>query len=109
MIEAILGSASKEKVLVYLVARGEGYSREIARFFNTDLTPVQKQLEKLELGGVLYSKLLGRTRVFMFNPRYPFIEELKGLFEKVLSFYPEELQDKLILNRRRPRRHGKPL
>lgn len=109
MIETILGSTNKENVLMFLIAREEGYSREIARFFNTDLTPIQKQLEKLELGGIVYSRMLGRTRTFMFNPRYPFLAELKELLDKVLQFYPDEIKDKLLMNRRRPRRQGKPL
>lgn len=109
MIEAILGSTNKENVLMFLLAREEGYSREIARFFNTDLTPIQKQLEKLEIGGIVYSRMLGRTRIFMFNPRYPFLAELKELLDKVLQFYPDEIKDKLLMNRRRPRRQGKPL
>ena len=109
MIESIFGSINKERVLIYLVARGEGYSRELARFFDTDLAPIQNQLEKLEIGGVLFSKSVGRTRVYMFNPRYPFLKELKELLQKVLEFYPDQEKDKLLMNRRRPRRAGKPL
>jgi len=37
MLEAILGSVSRERVLIFLYAREEGYAREIARFFDTDL------------------------------------------------------------------------
>jgi hypothetical protein len=109
MLEALLGSANCERVLIYLVARNEGYARGIARFFDTGLGPVQKQLEKLEAGGVLFSGLIGRTRMYGFDPRYPFLQELKGLLEKALSFYPEEMRDLLLMNRRRPRRRGKPL
>lgn len=109
MIEAILGSSNKEKVLVYLTARTEGYPREMARYFRTDLAPIQKQLEKLEIGGVLYSRLVGRTRLYRFNPRYPFLKELQNLLEKTLEFYPEKERENLLKNRRRPRRQGKPL
>jgi hypothetical protein len=65
--------------MIYLFARDDGYAREIARFFEVALGPVQKQLEKLENGGVIYSKQVGRTRVYAFNPRYPFLKELKAL------------------------------
>ena len=109
MIEAILGSASSEKVLVFLMARDEGYARDIARFFSTDLAPIQKQLARLEAGGVLASRVVGRTRLFAFNPRYPMIEELKALLARTLEFYPDEIRDRLVMNRRRPRRTGKPL
>jgi hypothetical protein len=109
MLETILGSANKEKVLIYLAARDEGYPREIARYYNTDLAPIQQQLEKLEFGGVLYSKVIGRTRLYAFNPRYPFLQELLVLLQKTLEFYPEEVRDNLQNNRRRPRRAGKPI
>jgi len=109
MIEAIVGSASSEKVLIFLLAREQGYAREIARFFDSDLAPLQNQLIKLEDAGVLVSQTAGRTRMFSFNPRYALIDELQALLEKALQFYPEDLRDRLLKNRRRPRRGGKPL
>lgn len=109
MFEAILGSTSKERVLIYLRAREKGYARQIARFFNTSVTPIQKQLEALEERNVLYSEEQGRTLLYSLNPRYPLIKELRALLEKALTFYPPEEQEKLLINRRRPRRKGKPL
>ncbi|MBT3391260.1 MAG: winged helix-turn-helix transcriptional regulator [Chloroflexi bacterium] len=108
MIESLLGSENSERVLIFLVARQTGYAREIARFFDTSLYGVQKQLDKLETGGVLVSRMVGRTRLYEFNPRYPFLNELKSLLEKALSFYAAEEREQLLLNRRRPRRRGKP-
>ena len=109
MLESILGSLNRERVMIYLVARDDGYAREIARFFKVGLDPIQKQLEKLENGGVIYSKKVGRTRVYAFDPRYPFLHELTALIKKVLAFYPDEMKEQLLMNRRRPRRAGKPL
>ena len=109
MIEVLLGSKNAERVLIYIFAREEGYPREVARYFNTDLKSIQKQLDKLEAGGVLVSREVGRTRPYVFNPRYPFLSELKTLLEKTLSFYPESEQQELVMNRRRPRARGKPL
>ncbi len=79
MLEPIMGSTNRERVLVFLLAREEGYARQIARFFETDLYPVQDQLEKLEAGGVIVSRSVGRTRLYEFNPRYAFLEELPRL------------------------------
>ena len=92
-----------------MFARREGYAREIARYYNTGLRAIQNQLQNLEVGGVLVSRKVGRTRLFTFNPRYAFLDELKALLEKALSFYPQEEREKLLMNRRRPRRNGKPL
>jgi hypothetical protein len=109
MLEPLLGSKGSEKVLIFIAARGEGYAREISRFFEAALYPIQKQLDKLELGGILVSQAKGRTRIYTFNPRYPFLKELREILDKALSFYPEEEREKLIMNRRRPRRRGKTL
>lgn len=109
MIEVLLGSKNSERVLIYLFAREEGYAREIARFYDADLKSIQMQLDKFEKGGVLVSREVGRTRPYAFNPRYPFLKEVKSLLEKALSFQPQEEQDKLTMNRRRPRARGKAL
>jgi hypothetical protein len=107
MIEPILGSKSAERVLIFLLIKNEGYAREIARFYNTTLSVIQKQLDKLEAGGVLVSREIGRTRVYSFNSRYPFLPELKSLLEKAFTFYPEAEQMEFTHERRRPRRRGK--
>ena len=109
MLEPILGSKNAERVLMFILARDQGYTREIARFSGADPDSVQKQLVRLELGGLLVSKSEGRTRLYRFNPRYSFLKELKALLNKALTFYPPDEQERLMVVRRRPRRKGKPL
>lgn len=109
MLQPILGSENIERVLVFIFARNEGYATEIARFFETDLYGIQNQLDKLETGSVMVSHLAGRTRLYTFNPRYPFLQELKSLLDKAFTFYPSDVRESLLMNRRRPRRRGKPL
>jgi len=109
MLESLLGSKSCEQVLLYLNARKEGYAREIARFFDVDYRPIRNQLRRLEAGGILYSKPAGKTILYSYNPRCPYRRELMALIEKVLTFCPDNLSERLVNNRRRPRRRGKPL
>lgn len=109
MLEPLFGSVNRERVLTYLYARGEAYPREIARFYKTDLAPIKSQLEKLESGGVVSSRLAGKTRLYTFDPRYTFLDELKKLMEKALSFYSDKDKEALLMVRHRPRRKGKPL
>jgi len=109
MLEPLLNSVNAERVLLFVLARDEGYPSEIAKFFNTDLYGIQQQLDKLETGGVLISRKVGRTRLYRFNPRYSFLKELKALLNKALAFYPPDEQERLRVVRRRPRRRGKPL
>ena len=109
MLQAIVGNASAEKVLLFMAARQSGYAREIAQTFDTDVTPIKNQLERMERDGMLVFERVGRTKVYQFNPRFAFVNEVKALGKKALSFLPQDLQRELLLNRRRPRRSGKPL
>ena len=109
MLEPLLGSTKKEKVLLYIYTHGEAYAREIARAYLFNLNTVQNQLLNLERDGVLYSKLKGKIRIFGINPRYSFKEELEALLEKALSFIPKEEVERYYKPRLRPRRTGKPL
>jgi len=109
MLEALLGSINRERVLLFLYTRKEGYAREISRFFKINLNQIQKQLERLETGGIAYSRVVGKTRLYGLNPRYPFRAELNSLLARVLEFYSAEDRNQLTMNRRRPRRKGNPL
>jgi hypothetical protein len=109
MLANLLGSVNKERVLVYLAARGRGYAREMARFFHASLNPVQNALESLEAAGVLVSRRVGNTLEYEFNPRYAARSELAALLSRALSLYPAALRRRLLLTRTRPRRNGKPI
>ena len=103
MLEPILGSTAREYVLVYIHARNEGYAREMARFFRTDLGQIQKQLTRLEKAGILIGYQVGRTRLYHFNSNYPYLNELAALLEKALQHYPLDQRYELGLEKRKPR------
>lgn len=109
MLEPLFGNATVEKVLLYLQNYDEGYASEIASTFSIRLSVVQKQLKRLEDGGIISSQSKGRTRLFLWNPRYPFRKELQNLLEKAFEFIPSNEVEKFYRKRRRPRRTGKPL
>ena len=108
-MEAILGNATVEKVLLYLHRYGKGYAREIAQCFGLALNGVQQQLKRLETGGVIVSMLYGRVRMYEFNPRYPFREELEALLGKAFSFVSDSDRRAFYMKRTRPRKQGKKL
>lgn len=108
MLNALLGSANKERALIYLAARRRGYARQIARFYDVPLDPLQKALDGLERAGVLVSRMVGSTREYEFNTRYPLRDELAAILDKALALYPKALRDELLITRKRPRRKGKP-
>jgi len=109
MLKAILDNKTKEKILLTLFVAKEAYARDLVVVFKGNLSSIQNQLKKLERGGVIVSRLKGRTRLYSFNPRYPFKKELEALLEKALSFMPKEQKKKYYTPRLRPRRAGKPL
>jgi len=109
MLDELFGSKNRERVLQYIVVNQEGYAKKIADFYESSVDPIKKQLERLESAGILVSKTVGRTRLFMLNPRYAFKNELVALLEKAQEFYSPEEQERLTRQRKRPRRTGKPL
>ena len=69
---------------------------------------VQRQLERFERAGALSSTLKGRTRIYTWNPRYPFLKELRALLARGLDALPPADRKRFFSERRRPRRAGKP-
>lgn len=109
MLEALFGNRTSEKILFYLERYGEGYANRIATTFAIPVNAVQQQLKRLEDGGVVVSRLMGKVRIYQFNPRYPFVNELKALLKKGMAFLPESDIEKYYMQRTRPRKAGKPL
>jgi DNA-binding transcriptional ArsR family regulator len=109
MLEALFGSELREKVLLYVLARGEAYPRETAAALSATLSAVQAQFERLEAGGVLFSRLRGKVRLYGLNPRYPFRRELEALLRRALEFVPAAERERFYTPRLRPRRSGKVL
>jgi predicted transcriptional regulator len=99
-LEPLFNSKNKENRLLFLSLRGEGYTPEISSYLGSDISPIQNQLEKLENGNIHSSKLVGRTRVYTLNPRYPFLKVLMALLRKAKEFLPEEERNRLLLVRK---------
>jgi len=109
MLEALVGSPNAERVLLFLAERDRGYPAEIAKTFGVAPSQIQRVMERMERDGLLVAQDVGRTRVYEFNPRFAFRGSVISLFREVLARYPQPIQDAIRLNRRRPRRKGKPL
>lgn len=108
MLKVLLGSKDKELVLQYLLSKNDGYASKIARFFDLNVSQIRKQLDALEDGDVIVGFQVGKARLYKFNPRYYFLDELKSLLYKAKDAYPIELKEKLSFNRTAPRKKGKP-
>jgi DNA-binding transcriptional ArsR family regulator len=108
MLDRLFGE-SAARILLFIHAYDDGYASEIAANFGISLSAIQKQLRQLEEAGVLSSRLRGRLRLYQFNPRYPFLPELRRLFERAMEYMPAADRTKYYERRTRPRRAGKPL
>lgn len=109
MLEALFGNAVVEKILFFIFVYGDGYARRISKVYGIPVNGVLQQLQRLENGGIIAGQNKGRTRLYMFNPRYPFLRELQGLLQKAIDVLPQDEITKYYRMRTRPRRKGKPL
>ncbi len=108
-LEALFGNRTAASVLLFLENYDSGYASRVAKTFGIPLYAVQKQLQKLEAAGVLVSRMVGRTRVFEFNPRNPMTERLRQFLAGELRALPGDITAEYFRERQRPRRSGKPL
>jgi Mn-dependent DtxR family transcriptional regulator len=109
MIENILGNQTLEKILLSIERYGDCYASGIAKTFDLPLYAVQTQLKRMEMSGVLVSKLYGKVRLYEFNPRYPLLKELRALLQKTFEILPDKEIEKYYMKRTRPRLQNKPL
>lgn len=108
ILKGILRAESQEKILIFLLIRESGYGTGIADFYGVSQNSIQKQLARLEGDGVVVSRLLGKLREYQLNPQYSFYIPLKELLKTALEAYPASVKQRLIMNRSRPRKAGKP-
>jgi hypothetical protein len=109
MLEGIFGNVIVEKILFTLYVYGEGYPLGMAKTFKEPVNRIQQQLQRLENAGIIVSRLIGKVRVYTFNPRYPLLKDLKSLIARAFEFIPEKEKNAYYKKRTRPRRTGKPL
>jgi DNA-binding transcriptional ArsR family regulator len=109
MLEGLFGNPVIEKIFFTLLVCNESYALGLAKTFDEPVNKFQQQLKRLEEGGIIASRLVGNTRLYTFNPRYPFLKELKTLISKAYEFIPAKEAERYYRRRTRPRRAGKPL
>lgn len=106
MLEKIIGSEVAAKCLLSLYRYEEIYPSAIASDFNLNKSAVQRQLERFEDSGVLVSKLVGKTRVYLWNGKSPVSNAIKNLVKIYFDNLSLDEKEK-IFPRRAPRKKGK--
>ncbi|MBA3237252.1 MAG: winged helix-turn-helix transcriptional regulator [Parachlamydiaceae bacterium] len=74
-----------ERILIFLFVNGKCYGTQLHRLLKVPLTPLQKALNRLEVGNIITSYYEGKTRLYQFNPAYPFMTELELLLKKAYT------------------------
>ena len=108
-LEAIFGSKSATITLMFLQNYGEGHVSRIARTFGVSPTAIKRQLLQFEYAGLLVSRVVGRSRIFTWNPRSSTAKSLRTFLEGELEKLPTDIQRQYFRQRQRPRRTGKPI
>lgn len=108
-LEQIVGGKVAAVVLLHIHHHGEVYASGVASDSGFALSAVQKQLARLEEAGVLVSRLAGRTRLYLVNPKSVFARPLVDLIRVAHDTLSVREKESLFRTRRRPRRPGKPV
>lgn len=109
MLEGLFGNPVIEKIFFTIFVYNESYALGLAKTFDEPVNKFQQQLKRLEEAGIIVSRLAGRTRIYTFNPRYPFLKEFRAFISRAYEFVPETEKERFYKKRTRPRRTGKPL
>ena len=109
MLEKILGSDTAMKIMLHLIYYGEIYPSAVAKDYQISLSGVQKQFERFEESGILVSKLVGKTRVYFFSKKSPTVKPFMDFIKIYYDGLSLEDKENIFVERRRPRRPGKPV
>jgi len=84
MLEFLITSASRRKILTFLLDSpdGEYHLRELSRKTGEPAPVVKRELDRLEQAGFILTWGVGNQRFFKVNKSFLFLPELKSLIEK---------------------------
>ena len=108
-VDVVLGGRTAAQVLLFIENYGEAHGNQIAKTFGIPASMVQRQLKRLEAGGIIVGRTIGRSRLFTWNPRSRTAKNLRLFLQAELESLPEEVLDKYFRQRTYPRRTGKPI
>ncbi len=91
--EVVFGNRTALRVLLYLERYGQAYPTQIARGFMIPVNMVQKQLQRLEEGGLLMSRRQGKHRIFTWNAHFSSVPLLREFLVRFDAMGPTDAGD----------------
>lgn len=107
MLEGIFGNRTAEKVLMHIFHYHEIHAAAIAKDYSISEHQVRNQLERFENANVLTSKVIGKARVFSYNPKSPYTGLIQEMIKIAYNSIPLKERELIFKTRRRPRKKGK--
>jgi DNA-binding transcriptional ArsR family regulator len=109
MLETVFGNETVAAILLNIYHYEAIHARAIARNLGKVHGGIVRQLDRLESGGLLVSKEVGRTRVYSFNPKSPYTAPVKQIIQITYDAMPVKVKEKFFAERTRPRAKNKPV
>lgn len=107
MLNKLFGNDTLALIFLNLYHYGEVYSALVEKNTGISSRPVLNQLNKMEEEGILISRVVGRSRLYQFNPKNPVIKPLKEIINITYSNMNIKMKEKMFKERLRPRAKGK--
>jgi hypothetical protein len=95
-LASVLGSVSAAQVLMFLQARGSGHALRISQTFGVAVSPIQRQLGRLQSEGILMSRTAGKTRLYEFNPNSRTALNLRPFLQAEMECLPDQVRLALV-------------
>lgn len=103
------GSLSRTRILLALSGLEFSYPRDLARRLNSPIFAVRKALAGLERDGLVTSRLVGRTRVYVLDPSYVAFKELAAYLARLARAASDAASEERAGIQSRPQLPGSPL
>jgi predicted nucleotidyltransferase len=86
-LHSLFGSETRARLVTVFVTRptGEFYARQLAREIGMSLTPIQRELERLDRLGIVRAEKRGREKYYRVDETHPLFADLKGLVYKTTA------------------------
>lgn len=107
MIDKLFGNKTIAHIFLNLYHYGEIYAALVEKNTGIAGRPILNQLNKMEEAGILVSRLIGRSRLYEFNPKNAVTKPLKEIIKITYTNLPLEKKEIMFKERMRPRAKGK--